>query len=117
MTIGFVSPEGDFIMCGYTEHSKKAEEILSSLNIESVNPEGDIANLGWMFLQINYAGIPSNKEGVLLTDKQVEWILKNYDNLNHKQKYFISETLKKDEEKKKHKYPAYLTEVNWSGLI
>ena len=114
---GFVSPDGEFIQCSYTQHSAISAKILKELGKESANPEEDLANLGWLFLQVNFAGIPSTNGNIPLTDKQVDWIVKNYDSLNKQQHYFISEKLKKDDENKHHKDPSYLTEVNWSGLI
>lgn len=116
--IGFLSPQGEFVECKYTEHSSMAETILSELRITTKNPEEEIANLGWIFLQSNFAGIPSTVDNnIPLTDAQINWIEKNYEKLNKKQKYFISEKLKKDEICKNCRFPSYLTEVNWSGLV
>jgi hypothetical protein len=115
--IGFLSPNGEFIECKYTEHSMVADKILKTLNIFSENPEQDIAQLGWMFFQNNFAGIPITGNNIPLTELQITWIIINYEALNKKQKYFISEKLKKDNLCKNNRYPSYLTEVNWSGLI
>ena len=114
---GFLSPDGEFIACSYTEHAKVSENILKQLNKPIVNPEEDLANLGWMFLQVNFAGIPSTKGNITLTDAQVQWIVKNYDSLNKQQHYFISEKLKADDDCKHGHYPDYLTDVKWSGLL
>ena len=117
MITGFLSPDGVLTKCGYTEHSKTAEKILCELNIPSQNPEEDIANLGWLFLQVNYAGIPSTKGNIPITDAQIKWIVENYDSLNKQQRYFISEKLKQDDERKHNYYPSFLTDVKWSGLL
>ena len=115
--IGFLSPEGEFWECEYTKHSIVANKILMKMNIMSSNPEEDIANLGWVLLQNNFAGIPSTNKNIPFTDAQIDWIMKNYEYLNKKQRYFISEQLKKDDLCKNNKYPSYLREVNWNGLI
>ena len=114
---GFLSPDGEFIPCSYTEHSKVSENILNQLIIPIENPEEDLANLGWMFLQVNFAGIPSTNGNIPLTDAQVKWIVENYDSLNKQQHYFISEKLKNDDDHKHGHYPDYLTNVRWSGLL
>ena len=114
---GFLSPDGVLTECSYTEHSKTAEKILTELNIPTKNPEEDIANLGWLFLQVNYAGIPSTKGNIPITDAQIKWIVENYDSLNKQQRYFISEKLKQDDDCKHNYYPSFLTDVKWSGLL
>ena len=82
---GFLSPDGEFTPCSYMEHAKVSENILKQLNKPIVNPEEDLANMGWMFLQVNFAGIPSTNGNIPLTDAQVKWIVENYDSLNKQQ--------------------------------
>ena len=116
---GFLSPEGEFIKCNQLEHSIVAMEILINLGMtENTNPEVNLANLGWMTFQSNFAGIQAEIRPIPeLTDKQVDWIVENYDLLNKKQRYFISEKLKFDKTYKKRNLPEGIDNVSFSGLI
>lgn len=117
--IGFLSPDGKFIKCNQLEHSLVAMGILINLGMtEYTNPEVNLANLGWMTFQSNFAGIQAEIKPVpQLTDKQIDWIVENYDLLNKKQRYFISEKLKFDETYKKRNLPEGIDNVDFSGLI
>ena len=114
--IGFLSPNGEFVECKELEHS--AKRICEENNIETNNFERELANRGWCFFQKNYAGIPADiKPLPFITDEQVDWIIKNYENINRKQRYFISEKLKHDEIYKKRTLPDGIDSVPFSGLL
>ena len=119
MVIGFLSPCGEFISCDELQHSKIAEEILLNLKkINIINPEVELANLGWCFFQKNFAGIPADcKPYPKLTDEQIQWIISNYDSLNRKQHYFISEKLKLDETSSYRSLPDGIDNVPFTGLV
>ena len=118
--IGFLSPEGDFYECSQYEHIKLSEKIVKekSLYSESTSETQTIlANNGWCFFQSNYAGIPAEiNPQPKFTDEQISWIMKHHEELNQKQKYFISEKLKLDEEDNDF-LPRELTNVNYPGII
>ena len=117
--IGFLSPEGEFTPCNDYEHISVASEILTKNGMtENISADIHLANLGWMLFQQNFAGIPAEVKPIpQLTDKQVDWIIKNYDNINRKQRYFISEKLKFDEINKKRNLPQGIDNVPFTGLI
>ena len=117
--IGFLSPDGEFIKCNECEHIAVATEILNK-NGMTKNCSADIylANMGWMLFQQSFAGIPAEVRPVpQITDKQVDWIINNYDKINRKQRYFISEKLKFDEINKKRVLPQGIDNVPFTGLI
>lgn len=117
--IGFLSPNGEFIQCAEQQHLQKANELAMQLGIQnSQNPEIELANLGWCFLQRHFAGIPAEiKPAPQFTDEQIQWILDNYDSLNRQQHYFISEKLKFDEMYKKRNLPKGIDNVPFPGLL
>lgn len=117
--LGFLSPDGVFYPCNQFEHSTIAFELLQKIDIQECdNPEVNLANLGWMTFQSNFAGIQAEIRPIpALTDQQVDWIIEHYEQINRKQRYFISEKLKFDQTYKKRKLPEGIDNVGYSGLI
>ena len=116
--IGFLSPEGEFFKCDSEEHHLLATKLIENFEYNQTNNcQIELANNGWCFFQTNFAGIPAETSPVpKISDSQAKWIEANYDKLNRKQKYFISEKLKLDDDGCYGFLPREMKNVAYPGI-
>lgn len=117
--IGFLSPEGELIECEQFNHIQIASQITAERYFFKMgDPQVILANEGWCFLQKIFAGIPAEIDPKpKFTDQQIKWIMDNYDRLNHKQRYFISEKLKMDDVENNLHLPEEVRQIQYPGLV
>jgi hypothetical protein len=98
--VGFVTPKGEFIECAPWEHLDKAQELCKDRYSQDFcnrqNAEDYLLSLGFLVIRardayMSYRNI--NKEPIMLTNEQLEWIGSNAENFNEGQKKDINEIL------------------------